>query len=64
MRKRPTTKLNLVETKKIVVSDLDTQPREKQDDDTNQLSEHRSRVKKHVGVGADCVEVRMILLTE
>ena len=56
-----------VERNEFIINDnldLDIQPREKLDDDANQLSEHRSHVKKYVGVGAACVEIRMILLTE
>ena len=63
MRRTLTTKqTNLVETKKIVVKEHpDIQPREKQDDDANQLSEENLCVKKYVrlvaiGVKTDLTE--------
>ena len=63
-----TKQTNLVETKKIVVKQHpDIQPREKQDDVANQLSEYGSRVKyteKHVRLVAVSLEVRMMPLTE
>jgi hypothetical protein len=67
MKKIPMTKTkpNLVETKKLVVKEHpDIQPREKQDDDADPLSEENPCVKKHVRVVAVGVEMRTMWLTE
>ena len=57
-------KPNLVERNKCAVKQHpDIQPREKPDDDANQLNEHRSHVKKHVSLAVG-VEIKMIILTE
>ena len=65
MRKRPMTIHSLAERKKLVVKEYpNIQSREKQDDDTNQLSEQKLRVKKHVRVVAVSIEVIIMPLTE